>query len=204
MYSGYEVVEMFEQSCAEYLGAPYVVAVSSCTAALKLSVQWCLDKRSPRHGIGVMCPKLTYVSVPMAIINAGGKPHFVDVEWLGMYRLEPLPVVDAARWFTSGMYLPGEFMCHSFHSTKTLADMAGGCIAHDSPEADEWFRRMRFHGRKDGVDPRDDLGIILGDDCRMHRDVACRLTAKLFRLPKHNEPLPNDDYPDLSKLECFR
>ena len=27
---------------------------------------------------------------------------------------------------------------------------------------------------------------------------------KLSRMPKANAPLPNDDYPDLSKLEIFR
>jgi len=26
----------------------------------------------------------------------------------------------------------------------------------------------------------------------------------LSHLPKHNDPLPNDDYPDLSKIELFK
>jgi hypothetical protein len=34
--------------------------------------------------------------------------------------------------------------------------------------------------------------------------VAARLLLKLSVLPRHNEPLPNDPYPDLSKVEAFR
>jgi hypothetical protein len=38
----------------------------------------------------------------------------------------------------------------------------------------------------------------------MSPDVAARLLLKLSVLPRHNDPLPNDNYPDLSKMEIFK
>jgi hypothetical protein len=35
------------------------------------------------------------------------------------------------------------------------------------------------------------------------RDAAEGL-SRLAVLPRHNDPLPNDDYPDLSTLEMFK
>ena len=211
------VTRDFEAALCEYTGAPYAVAVSSCTAALMLAVAWCLrgeiwycpyEERTP-----ISIPKRTYVSVPMAIIHAGGRPVFRDEEWIGGYQLKPLKLLDSARWFTSGMYKtrwaldgPGVMMCVSFHAAKILSDTQGGAILHDNAEADAWFRRARFDGRAEGVHPRDDKGIIVGYHCYISPDVSARLLMKLTaaNFPRHNDPLPNDDYPDLSTLECFR
>jgi hypothetical protein len=33
-------------------------------------------------------PKMTYVSAPMQIINAGNKVTFEDLEWSGVYQLK--------------------------------------------------------------------------------------------------------------------
>ena len=166
-------------------------------------------------------PKRTYVGVPMSILHAGGRPTFRDEDWRGAYQLKPLPVWDSARWFSAGMYsgdgaqfvpapLPfahrgkGQFVCLSFHASKTLGDSQGGAILHDSPEADAWLRRARFDGRAEGVAPKDDTFAFAGWHCYLSPDVAARLLWKLSSLPRHNEPLENDAYPDLSTMECFR
>lgn len=208
----HQVTKDFEAMLSEYTGAPYAVAVNSCTMALTLAVAWPLRDRVSEHWVAgdpyppfeITIPKRTYVSVPQAIIHAGGLPMFADIDWLGMYQLHPLSVVDSARWFTSGMYRPSSFMCVSFHASKTLGLEQGGAILHDNPEADAWFRRARFDGRAEGVAPKDDKGIILGRHCYMNPSTAAQGILKLHSLPRHNEPLPNDDYPDLSTLECFR
>jgi dTDP-4-amino-4,6-dideoxygalactose transaminase len=80
----------------------------------------------------------------------------------------------------------------------------GGAILHDNAEADAWFRRARFDGRAEGVAPKDDAGIIMGWHCYLNPSTAAQGILKLHSLPKFNAPLPNDDYPDLSTLECFR
>jgi dTDP-4-amino-4,6-dideoxygalactose transaminase len=237
MYSAHQITREFEAALCEYTGAPYAVAVNSCTMALLLAVKWHINHKPSHEVIGmghliptdnsIEIPKRTYCSVPMSIIHAGGKPVFRDEEWKGLYQLKPLPVWDSARFLTSGMYdykhiyelpardglgidkvkiltpLRGSMVCVSFHASKILGDTQGGAILHDNPEADAWFRRARFDGRAEGVAPKDDT-FILGHHCYMNPDTAARLLWKLSILPKHNEPLPNDEYADLSLQECFK
>ena len=222
----HQVTRDFEKAVADYTGAPYVVAVNSCTAALTLAVAWHLrDERKYIEGPiinGTICrapieiPKHTYVSVPQAIIHAGGRPTFRDESWAGWYQLKPLAVWNSARWFTKNMYNvidssgarrmlpPSAMVCTSFHASKTLGDSQGGAILHDNPEADAWMRRARFDGRTEGVAPKDDHFDMVGWHCYMSPDVAARLLHKLSVLPSRNAPLPNDDYPDLNKFKVFQ
>lgn len=219
MSNPYQVIKDLESAVAEYTGAPYCVAVNSCTNALLLACKWFLREDAPwflenavfscngDYSQHIEIPKKTYVGVPMAIINAGGHVCFRNEEWAGHYKLDPYPIWDCARWFTSGMFIPGSgyaHQCVSFHSSKILADTQGGAILHDDPEADKWFRKARFDGRTEGVEPKDDHFDMIGHHCMMTPDVAARLLVKLSTLPEHNDPLPNDDYPDLSKFEVFR
>lgn len=71
-----EVVAEFEAKFSHYLGGKYTVGVSSGTAALHLSLLAC--------GIGpgdeVITTPMTFIATPNAIIQAGAKPVFVDVE----------------------------------------------------------------------------------------------------------------------------
>lgn len=70
------VVEQFEEAIAEICGAEHVVAVSSGSAALHLAVLALeLDP-----GDEVIVPSLTHVSGPQAVLAAGGRPVFADVE----------------------------------------------------------------------------------------------------------------------------
>lgn len=242
----YQVVKDFEQAVAQYTDAHYCVAVNSCSAALMLAVAWHLRNVTAckvcgitaeqiEHAGGHLCdrspcghsdirkrdieiPKRTYLSVPMSIIHAGGRPTFRDVEWLGSYQLKPLPVWDSARWFTCGLYyaikmkqktahgesLGGPMVCTSHHWSKTLGIQQGGCILHDDPEADAWLRRARFDGRTEGVAPKDDNITQVGWHCYMSPEVAAEGLVRLHFLPKHNAPLPNDQYPDLSTMEIFK
>lgn len=215
----------FELALCAYTAAPYAVAVNSCTMALTLAVGWWLRNQRSYHRIEhevalndyrteIEIPRRTYVSVPMSIIHAGGRPTFRDEGWLGWYQLKPLPVWDSARYFSSNMYredgIPGRheyiggMLCLSFHASKTLGDTQGGAILLDDPEAYEWLKRARFDGRTEGVAPKDDKFDMVGYHCYMSPDVAARLLLKLSVLPQHNAPLPNDDYPDLSQMEIFK
>lgn len=206
MSNPYQIVRDFERAVCEYTGAPYCVTVNSCTMAILLAVKWQM-----RHyelvrdrAIAVTIPRRTYVSVPMSIKHAGAAVAFSNEVWHGQYRLEPLPVYDSARRFTSVMYIPGAMQCVSFHASKILGDTQGGAILHDDIQADAWLRRMRFDGRTECVEPRHDHFQEIGYHCYMSADVAARLLLKLHSIPKHNEDLPNDPYPDLSTMELFR
>jgi len=215
----FKVVRDFEQALCNYTGAKYAVTSTSCTMALLLACAWHLrpgplltvdEYGSPtlfRDPISI--PKRTYVGVPMSIIHAGGRPVFRDEQWEGEYELEPLPVWDSARYFTSRMFRPNNMQCVSFHWSKTLGIQQGGAILHDNPEADEWLRRARFDGRKEGVPPKDDHDLIIGHHAYMSPETAAAGIVRLATLPKHNDPLPwgpgtNSDYPDLSLIRAFK
>lgn len=200
----YKVTQDFETALCNYTGAKYAVALNSGTAALQLSAQWhirmCGDFSIPSVGwrTVIEIPRRTYVSVPCAIIHAGGHVEWRDERWRGAYQLKPLPVWDCARRFTSGMYTAGQFQCLSFATSKILGVEQGGAILHDSPEADVWFRRMRFDGRSEGVDPREDTFDLVGLHCIMLPSTAAELILKLYHLPATNTDLPYYEYPDLS------
>jgi len=212
----FRVVEDFESALCAYTGAPFAVTTTSCTMALLLAVAWFLRHQQTGNyaqrwrGMDddyireIEIPRYTYVSVPMSIIHAGGRPCFRDEVWAGCYQLCPLPVWDYARLLTSGMYRAGDFQCVSFHWGKTLGIQQGGAILHDSPEADAWLRRARFDGRASGVAPRDDTFSVLGWHAYMAPETAAAGLMRLALLPRHNEPLSGDDYPDLSKMEIFQ
>jgi dTDP-4-amino-4,6-dideoxygalactose transaminase len=193
--NAYQVVRDFERAVCDYTGAPYCVTVNSCTAALLLACAW--------HKVEtVSIPRFTYVSVPMSILHAGGRVVFDDRKWTGSYSLDPYPIRDSARRFTSGMYAGG-MECVSFHWSKILGLQQGGAILHDDPVADKWLRKARFDGRTEGVAPKDD-DFILGWHCYLSPEIAALGLVRLSFLPKHNDDLPNDDYPDLSKVPLFR
>lgn len=202
MSNPFKVVAEFEAALCEYTGAPYAVTVNSCTMALLLAVKH--EMTNYHYPRIISIPKRTYVSVPMSIIHAGGKVRFRNEKWSGLYRLEPLPVWDCARYFTQDMYMPGQLMCVSFHTTKILGDTQGGAILLDNEEAYNWLKRMRFDGRTEGVPPHLDAITEVGYHCYLSPDVAARLLHKLSVLPKTNAPLPNDHYPDLSSFEVFK
>lgn len=191
----HQVTKDFERAICEYTGAPYCVTVNSCTMALLLACAW--------HKVEtVSIPRFTYVSVPMSIIHAGGNVVFDVREWTGSYSLDPYPIRDSARRFTSGMY-GGGMECVSFHWSKILGLQQGGAILHNDAEADAWLRKARFDGRTEGVEPKDD-DFILGYHCYISPEISAQGIMRLCLLPKHNADLPNDPYPDLSKVPLFR
>ena len=227
----FEIVSEFEAAIGEYTGAPSVVAVNSCTMALRLCLDWQKGKwcTYPYGGVvTVTIPKRTYLSVPMQIKKAGFSVDFEDLNWTGRYRLRPFPIFDSARDFTSGMFehipcLPLAFVCVSFYSGKPLSlrrpvfpllperettwDIEqGGAILHNAgPEADHFFRAMRHDGRIEGQPPSNESVRFLGHHAYMNPASARRGLHLLRRLPKYNPPLPNDpDWPDLSTFEIFK
>ncbi len=69
-------VAEFEQAFARYVGAPYALAVNSCTAALHLS----LLAAGVAEGAEVITSPLTFCATANAIIHTGATPVFADVD----------------------------------------------------------------------------------------------------------------------------
>lgn len=206
MKNAFDVVRDFEKAVAEYTGAPYCVAVNSCTNALGLCFEY---MRNVKGLYVVNLPKYSYVGVAAQAKRLGITPYFDDYEWQHAGYFHCLPwhergVVDSARLFTSNMYIRTTFMCTSHHWSKHLSTEQGGCILHDDAEADAWFRKMRFDGRTEGVPVKEDNIEILGRHCYMSPSSAALGLTNLMHLPRHNEPLPEANYPDLSQLRAFK
>lgn len=66
----------FESELADYLGAPNVVTVNSCTSALFLS----LLASGVAEGDEVICPSLTWCSTANAALYLKAKPVFCDID----------------------------------------------------------------------------------------------------------------------------
>lgn len=204
MSDPYAVIEQFEAALCEYTGAPYAIAVNSCTNALFLALMWANNVGAfPDDDITI--PRRTYVSVPMQIAHAGFCLNFSDSDWwkrVSCYQLEPLPIWDCARKFNRNMYRPGQFQCLSFHWTKILGIQHGGAILHDNDAADEWLRRARFDGRLPREPP--EAATMIGWHCLTTPEVAAAGLVRLANLPDNPPDLPNPNYPDLSKMEIFQ
>ncbi len=66
----------FEKEVAQYIGVKYAIGVNSCTDALIYS----LKSLGIGNGDEVICPVFTFVGTAEAIVWAGAKPVFSDVE----------------------------------------------------------------------------------------------------------------------------
>tara|TARA_R110000824_G_C15136256_1_gene669528 strand:- start:700 stop:1317 length:618 start_codon:yes stop_codon:yes gene_type:complete len=196
-HNPYDIVKMFEEEVAEYTGAPFAVAVDSCTNALFLCCKY--------HNVKeVTIPKQTYLSVPMSIIHSGGTVIFEDKPWHGAYQLKPYPIYDAAKRLTSGMYLPSTSMCLSFHIKKTLAIGKGGMILTDDYKMVKWLKKARYEGRSE-VNYKDDDITMLGWNMYMTPQQAAHGLALMQNYPEHMPDLgENNGYRDLTELSVFK
>jgi len=85
-------VKEFEHSFADYLGAGSAVATSSGTTALQVT----LEALGIGAGDTVISTPFTFVATSNAIIHAGARPLFVDVD-PHTYNLDPQAVEDAFK-----------------------------------------------------------------------------------------------------------
>ena len=198
-HNPFKIVKMFEEEVAEYTNSPYAVAVDSCTNALFLCFKYLNIE-----GKEIIVPKHTYLSVPMSIIHAGGIPVFKHIEWSGIYQLDPLNVYDAAKRFTSNMYMSGTFMCLSFHIKKHISIWKGGMILTDNPFAVEWFKKTRYEGRSEKNYDQDNIQM-LGWNMYMTPQAASHGLSLLLNYPENMPDLgENNGYKDLTTNDIFK
>lgn len=203
----YQITEQFEQALCKYTGAPHAIAVDNQSNALFLALKY-----EGIEGKEIAIPCRTYPSVPCEIIHAGGHVKFEDVEGTtlkGAYPLKGSRTWDSALRFTHNMYIPNSFMCLSFTGPyKHLKLSKGGAILTDDFNAQLWFKRARFSGRRECSYHTDNLDM-LGWNFYLLPELATRgllmmnnfydvLTGKPKDIPDAEIP-----YPDLSKFEVY-
>ena len=188
----YKLVKYFEDLISEYSGSKYAISVDSCTSALFLSLMYRNVKDKE-----IVIPKKTYISVPCSIIHAGGKVIFKNIQWKGIYEIQPVSVIDSALRFTQNMYIPGSLYCLSFHMKKHLKIGKGGMILTDDRNAYKWLKLARYNGRE-GKDYMKETFKMVGWNMYMTPEDASRGIRIFKTLNKVNKDLENP-YQDLSK-----
>lgn len=204
----YKIVQLFEEEVADYTGSPYAVSVDSCTNAIFLCLMYLKQKNSLKDLTEITIPSKTYLSVPQSIIHAGFTPVFDTREetnnWIGTYDLKPLPIVDAAKRFTSNMFVPNTFMCLSFHIKKHLKIGKGGMILTDDKEAVKWFKKARYEGRSEKLYHEDDIEM-LGWNMYMTPQQASHGLSLMQNYPVDVPDLgENNGYRDLTDFTVFK
>lgn len=200
-HNPFKIVQMFEEEIASYTGAPYAVSVDSCTNALFLACKFLEVEQ-------VTIPSKTYLSVPMSIIQAGGEVIFDKSaktnHWDGLYQLKPYPIYDAAKRLTSNMYIPGTFMCLSFHIKKSLGIGKGGMILTDNKESVKWFKKARYEGRSEKFYKEDNISSM-GWNMYMTPQEAAHGLCLLQNYPEHAPDIAEiNGYRDLTEFDFFK
>lgn len=131
----------FEEAFADYLGVARVVGLFSCTSALVLA----LRALGVGPGDEVITTPLSFIASANAVVEAGGKPVFAEVE-AATGLLDPAAVEAAITPRTQGIlpvHLYGQ-MC-DMHRLRRIADRHGLFLLEDAAHCVE--------GRRDGVGP---------------------------------------------------
>ncbi|CAK7283759.1 Pleiotropic regulatory protein [Streptomyces misionensis JCM 4497] len=178
-FSHGQQVGQFETALARYTGARHVIGVNSGTDALVLLLRAC----GLRPGDGVLVPAYSFFATASAVVLAGGRPQFVDID-PHTHAMDPA-ALDAAVTPRSRFVMP----VHLFH---TMADMAavdavarrhGLTVVEDSAEA-IGMRRRGIHAGLHGaggvlsffpaktLGALGDAGAVLTDDPRVADTVA--------------------------------
>jgi len=204
-HNPYNIVKMFEESVAEYTGAKYAVSVDSCTNALFLCLMY---QKHLGNNKDVIIPSKTYLSVPQSVIHSGHNlvfdTSFKTNNWRGIYQLAPYPIYDAAKRFTSDMYIKDTFMCLSFHIKKHLKIGKGGVILTNDADAVEWFKTARYEGRSEKLYHEDDIKM-LGWNMYMTPQEAAHGLSLMQNYPEHVPDLGEDNgYRDLTEFTVFK
>jgi len=197
MVVNWETVTEFEKQIADFFGAPYAVAVDSCTHGLEL----CLRYKKSRL---IEIPKNTYLSVPMLANKINISRIMIDVYWQNYYHLSN-DIYDAAVLWRKDSYISNTFMCLSFQYQKHLSLGRGGMILCDNKEAAEQLKKMSYDGRLPGIPWREQDINTMGYHYYMTPETAA---LGLQKLPEAITTPPriwsHEDYPDLTQMKIFK
>ncbi|HSV50081.1 MAG TPA: DegT/DnrJ/EryC1/StrS family aminotransferase [Candidatus Acidoferrales bacterium] len=136
-------LEEFEQQFAHYNNIKYAVAVSSGTAALDVALRY-----YKLQGREVIVPTNTFVSTPNAVIFAGGKPVFADMnpDTLGIDVEDVKKKVTPKTAGVIVVHIAG-LVCPQINELKEFCQQKGLFLLEDSAHA----HGAMMNGRKAGT-----------------------------------------------------
>lgn len=193
----FEIVDLFEATVANFFGAKYGISTDSCTNGIFLCLKYL---NAPTE---ITIPLHTYLSIPMAILNAGYKLKIEKKVWRGMYELAPLEIFDAAGiWRKNSM--SGKFTVLSFQHKKVLSLGRGGMILTNDKNAYDWLIRARYDGRTPGIPHKIDNVTQIGYHMYMTPEQAADGLLKFEKLVSTDTIThTNEDYKPLTEYTIF-
>jgi len=193
----FDTIAKFEEQVAEYFGAPYAIAVDSCTHGVELCLRYTKATK-----IGV--PKNTYLSIPFLANKLSIRREWKDENWSNYYYLTD-NVVDAAVLWKGDSYVAGTFMNLSFQYQKHLSLGRGGMILTDDKAAAVQLKKMSYDGRLPDTPWRQQNIDTIGYHYYMTPETA---QLGLDKLPAAKETPPRQwtvsDWPDLTQMDVFK
>jgi dTDP-4-amino-4,6-dideoxygalactose transaminase len=196
----FEVVTTFENKISEFFGAPYAVAVDSCTHGLELCLRHTNETK-------INVPKRTYLSVPFLAEKIGLKREWRDDNWEKYYTINygDKRIIDAAVLWEKNSYIPNTFMCISFQYQKHLSLGRGGIILMDNESDYISLKKMSYDGRLPNIPWRDQDIDTVGFHYYMTPETA---QLGLNKLQMAIDTPPRQwvvtDWPDLTEMQIFK
>jgi hypothetical protein len=160
----FEVITIFENKVAEFFGAPYAIAVDSCTHGIELALRYTQADR-------INVPYRTYLSIPFLADKLKIKLQWKDEEWQDYYYLTD-NIIDAAVLWKSNSYISNTFMGVSFQYQKHLSLGRGGIILTDNKKAALELKKMSYDGRLPNISWREQDIDTMGYHYYMTPEVA--------------------------------
>jgi dTDP-4-amino-4,6-dideoxygalactose transaminase len=189
-----KVVNEFENTIANYVGAKYAVSVNSATSAIFLAL---LNKN-----ITLNIPTMIPPVVLNAIITSGNKYTFEDnVDWVGdsyvLHNFKNYKIVDSAQKIEKNQFKQEcnseDLMIFSFYPTKPIGSCDGGMIVSDDLEKINYLRELSMNGMSQSINNWERDIKFPGYKMYMN-SIQCEIGLRNFKL-----------YPDkLKKLETIR
>ena len=193
----FQAVTKFENKIAEFFGAPYAIAVDSCTHGVELALRY----TQVDH---ITVPKHTYLSIPFLANKLWIDLFWKDENWVDYYYLTD-KVIDAAVLWKPNSYIPGTFMGVSFQYQKHLSLGRGGIILTDDKEAAVQLKKMSYDGRIPNVPWREQNIDTVGYHYYMTPEVAQNGLDKLSEaINTPSRQWVVSDWPDLTQMSIFK
>ena len=193
----FNTVTEFENQVAEFFGAPYAVAVDSCTHGVELCLRYTREDF-------IEVPKNTYLSIPFLSYKLGIELEWKTEDWVDYYYLTD-KIIDAAVLWKPNSYIPGTYMSLSFQYQKHLSLGRGGMILLDNEHDAIQLKKMSYDGRLPNIPWRDQNIDTIGYHYYMTPETA---QLGLDKLPQAKLTPPRqwsiNDWPDLTQMSIFK
>ena len=193
----FNTVTEFENQVAEFFGAPYAVAVDSCTHGVELCLRYTLADR-------ITVPKNTYISIPFLANKLQIELEWKNENWIDYYYLTD-NIIDAAVLWEPNSYVSGTCMSLSFQYQKHLSLGRGGIILLDNEKDAIELKKMSYDGRLPNIPWREQDISSFGYHYYMTPETA---QLGLDKLPQAKTTSPRqwtvNDWPDLTQMKIFK